>query len=62
MWRALVPLVLVSALAAGCYVESRPAYGRCPGGVWVEGHYGRHGRWHRGHWRCPGVIEEVEID
>ncbi len=31
--------------------------GHCPGGYWVEGHYGPRGRWHPGHWRCPGVIE-----
>jgi hypothetical protein len=40
-------------------VERRPP---CAGGVWIEGHYGPRGRWHPGHWRCPGVIEVVEVD
>jgi hypothetical protein len=58
----LATLAFLGALATGCVVESRPAYGRCPGGYWIEGHYGPHGRWHRGHWRCPGIVEEVEIE
>jgi hypothetical protein len=48
----------------GCVVHERAAVVRpassCAGGVWVEGHYGPHGAWHEGHWRCPGVIEVVE--
>jgi len=34
----------------------------CPGGVWIEGHRGPRGRWHPGHWRCPGVVEVVEVE
>ena len=47
---ALVAFAL--ALASGCVVRER-----CAGAVWVEGHHGPHGEWHRGHWRCAsGVI------
>ena len=49
----MIGLVVVGA---GCYVgPARP--GHCPGGYWVEGHYGPRGRWREGHWRCPGVVE-----
>ena len=50
---------------SGCVVRERTVAtgpGRCAGGVWIDGHYGRHGRWHPGHWRCPGVVERIEID
>jgi hypothetical protein len=47
--------IALGAAAQGCYVG--PAPGHCPGGYWVEGHYGPRGRWHPGHWRCPGVVE-----
>jgi len=52
-------------IASGCVerevvVERQPR--ACAGGVWVEGHYGPLGRWHHGHWRCPGVVEVVEVD
>ena len=55
---------LLGAASPGCVVrEQRVATGpHCPGGYWVDGHYGRHGRWHPGHWRCPGVVERIEID
>jgi hypothetical protein len=70
--RLMVGLGLSTALAAvgasGCMVREHryaqrpgPATG-CRGGDWVEGHYGRHGRWHPGHYRCPGVVERVDID
>jgi hypothetical protein len=46
----------LGTIGAGCYVgPAHPCH--CPGGYWVEGHYGPRGRWHPGHWRCPGVIE-----
>ena len=45
---------------SGCIVAARPV-APCPGAIWVEGHYDRRGRWHREHWRCPGVIEEEVI-
>jgi hypothetical protein len=49
-------MIALGTLGAGCYVG--PAGPRhCPGGYWVEGHYGPRGRWREGHWRCPGVIE-----
>jgi hypothetical protein len=41
--------------------EARPAR-PCRGGVWIEGHRGRRGLWHPGHWRCEGVVEVVEVD
>jgi len=48
---------------SACVVrETRVARHGCAGGYWVEGHYGPHGRWHPGHYRCPGVIERVEIE
>ncbi len=63
--RNVLPLVVV-ALLSGCVVEERPAVVRpaapCRGAVWVEGHHGPRGRWHPGHWRCPGVVEVVEVD
>ncbi len=49
--------------AASCVVrETRVAHHGCAGGVWIDGHYGPRGRWHPGHWRCPGVVERIEID
>jgi hypothetical protein len=63
VFKVLLPLALALVALSGCVVEARPAPpGRCPGGVWVAGHYGPHGRWHPGHWRCPGVVEVVEVD
>lgn len=53
-------LPLAAVLLAGCVVAARPA-APCPGAVWIEGGYDRHGRWHHGHWRCPGVVEEEII-
>jgi hypothetical protein len=69
--RFMVGLGLVTALSAvgssGCVVRERryanyPPAGGCRGGYWIEGHYGPRGRWHPGHWRCPGVVERIEID
>jgi hypothetical protein len=55
---------LTSMVLLGCVVEERPVrHPRpCAGGVWVAGHYGPRGHWHPGHWRCPGVVEVVEVD
>jgi hypothetical protein len=50
---------LVSCRPRVVVVERRP---ECPGGVWIEGHRGPRGRWHPGHWRCPGVVEVVEVE
>jgi hypothetical protein len=51
---------------SGCVVReravARPERAPCRGGVFIEGHRGPHGRWHPAHWRCPGVVEEVEIE
>jgi hypothetical protein len=55
--------VLVGTLSACVVREERVERpGRCEGGVWIEGHHGPAGRWHPGHWRCPGVVERVEIE
>ena len=49
--RALFLLLVAGATVGGCYREYdvRPVGCRA---VWVPGHYGAWGRWHRGHWRC----------
>src|SRR5262249_39593338 len=68
MKRLITTLGLVAVLGtslSACVVrEQRVATGpRCRGGFWVAVHSGRHsGRWHRGHWRCPGEVERFEID
>ena len=63
---ALALATVLGGLSAGCYVsEERVATAgprHCPGGYWVQGHYGPRGRWHPGHWRCPGVVERIEIE
>ncbi len=63
MVRSSALLVFLAIAVGGCVVEARPV-GRplppCPGGAWIEGHYGPYGRWHPGHWRCPGAVIEVE--
>jgi hypothetical protein len=62
----LAGLLFLSAATglSSCVVRERTIArpGGCPGGVWTEGHYGRRGHWHPGHWRCPGVVERIEID
>jgi hypothetical protein len=66
LWAAGLPCLvgLATVSLSGCVVEER-AYARpappCPGGRWIEGHYGEYGRWRRGHWACPGVVEVVEV-
>jgi hypothetical protein len=61
--RALLLSSLVAVALSGCVVEERTAVRRppCPGGYWMEGHYGPYGHWRSGHWRCPGVVEVVEV-
>jgi hypothetical protein len=58
-----VLLTAVSGLS-GCVVRERTVArpGGCPGGYWVEGHRSQRGRWHPGHYRCPGQVERIEID
>ena len=62
----LAGLLCLSAATglSSCVVRERTVArpGGCPGGVWVEGHHGPRGRWHPAHWRCPGVVERIEID
>jgi len=59
-------LTLMVSVVPGCVVREervgRPGPPACRGGFWIEGHYGPRHRWHPGHWRCPGVIERIEID
>jgi hypothetical protein len=63
--RSIVPASLLALTLAGCVVEER-GYARppppCHGAFWVEGHYGPRGVWHPGHWRCPGMVEVVEVE
>ena len=59
--------LLASATAlTGCIFEERPVVIHrappCPGAMWIGGHYGPRGYWHPGHWRCPGVVEVVEVE
>jgi hypothetical protein len=61
---AMLALALaVAGTASGCVVrEQHVATGpRCRGAVWIDGHYGPRGYWHPGHWRCPGVVERIDI-
>ena len=60
--RLLIAVLVALGLSqVSCYVrETRP--GGCPGGVWVEGHYGPRGRWHPPHARCPGRPAVIEIE
>lgn len=62
----LVSSGIVALSLAGCVVEERVVVARparpCPAGAWIEGHYGLRGRWHPGHWRCPNVVEVVEVE
>jgi hypothetical protein len=62
--RALLLLGVGGGILSGCVMEERPVRPprACVGGVWIRGHYGPRGVWHPGHWRCPGVVEVVEID
>jgi hypothetical protein len=64
--RSLLSVALMSmfiSIVSGCVVrETRPGPRGCPGGVWVEGYRGPRGRFHPGHWRCPGVVERIEIE
>ncbi len=48
---AVLLLLLAGVGVGGCYTEYtvRPVGCRA---VWIPGHYGPFGRWHRGHWRC----------
>ena len=64
LFAALALAFVVTGTASGCVVrERRVANGpNCRGAVWIDGHYGPRGRWHPGHWRCPGVVERIEID
>ena len=63
----LLGMGIATSLFSGCVVRERPATvyarpGGCPGGYWIEGHrHGPYGRWHPGHWRCPGVVDRIEI-
>ena len=53
----------IGIVTPACVVrETRVARHDCAGGVWIDGHYGPRGRWHPGHWRCPGGYERIEID
>ena len=65
-WISVLALgVALTGAATSCVVrEQRVATGPrgCPGGYWIQGHYGPHGRWHPGHWRCPGHAEIIEIE
>jgi hypothetical protein len=60
----LLGLLVTTAGSMGCVerevVVERPR--ACAGGVWIPRHRGPRGYWHPGHWRCPGVVEVVEVD
>lgn len=52
---------LCALLSSSCVVTAREVAGPapCPGAVWVAGHYGPYGHWHRGHWQCGGAVVVV---
>jgi hypothetical protein len=63
--RAVLLPGAMTVLLSGCVVEERsvPEPPRsCLEARWVRGHYGPTGRWHRGHWRCRGVVEVIEVE
>jgi hypothetical protein len=51
-----IALALIGVAAAGALSGCSPYYYGYPPthcvGVWVPGHYGPYGYWHRGYWRC----------
>jgi hypothetical protein len=55
--QVLLMLICATSVLSGCIVRERVVVRDrvppCPGGVWVEGHYGPYGHWHSGYWRCP---------
>ena len=58
--KVLAALAVVALGLSGCVVRERGYYRGAPpcgGGIFVAGHYGMQGRWHPGHWRCPGGVE-----
>jgi hypothetical protein len=62
---SLFGLLLVCLGSSACVereVVVREPRRACAGGVWIEGYRGPRGRWHPGHWRCPGVVEVVEVE
>ena len=64
LWVSLTLALASGAVSASCVVRERTVerpHG-CPGGFLVDRHRGPHGRWHEGHWRCPGVVERIEIE
>ena len=64
--RRVMAILFLGMTVSGCVVRERRVVtarpGGCPGGVWIEGHRGPRGGWHHGHWRCPGMVERIEID
>jgi len=62
--RVITPLAFLALMLTGCVIEEHPYRPppACAGAFWVEGHYGPRGYWHAGHWRCPGVVEVLEVD
>jgi hypothetical protein len=63
-WLWMTVVVVLGTSVSACVVRERVVArpSGCPGGMWVEGHRGPHGRWHQAHWRCPGVVERFEIE
>ena len=61
-----VAVLGLSLLLGGCVervrvVDARPPV-PCAGAVWIPGHTSQSGKFHPGHWRCPGVVEVVVVD
>jgi hypothetical protein len=57
MSKLILAVVVSAGLLTGCVVRERVVVRdqapHCPGGVWVEGHYGPYGHWRPAHWQCP---------
>ncbi len=54
----LAVLAVTVATTLGCATQEAVVVRAppCPGGTWVQGHYGPYGHWHAGHWVCPEVV------
>jgi hypothetical protein len=61
-------LALTGVAASGCYVEEHAYVGArhprpaCRHAHYVQGWYGRHGRYHPGYWECGGPRRVIIVE